>query len=226
MAAWLSSRLLAESGALHGFSTAAAGDMKDAAAREALLAAVAGGLPLATALQVHGARVVWGDATAAPEADALLVSRGLAAGVFTADCVPILLADPESQLAAAVHAGWRGTLAEAVTAAVRALLEAGARAASLRAAIGPHIRPCCYEVSPDLAATFAHRFGEGAVVRGPEPHLDLGELNRSQLVRAGLLEAHLELIDLCTACRREPRFYSYRRDGKVAGRQLSLVGWR
>ncbi|HUB07989.1 MAG TPA: polyphenol oxidase family protein [Myxococcales bacterium] len=220
MPRWLTARVLAEAGVPHAFSTAEAGDMKDPAARAAWLAAVAPGLPLATAKQVHGARAVWGDAAAAPEADALLARRGLAVGVFTADCVPILLADPAAGLAAAVHAGWRGTIAETAVTAVRALVEAGARVAELRAALGPHIRPCCYEVSEELAARFAARFGRAVVTRTPTPHLDLGAANRALLAELGLAAAHVETLAACTACARAPAFFSYRREKELSDRML------
>lgn len=184
------------------------------------------GLGFARVLQVHGARVVHLEAPCEPveEADAVLSTRpGLAACVSVADCVPVLLADPGSGAVAAVHAGWRGTLAHAPHAAVRAL--AGlTRAAPSRflAAIGPSIGPCCYEVSPDLAARFAGEIGP--VVRGGPigPHLDLWEANRLVLLEAGLRAEQVEVVGRCTSCDIGSLF-SHRRDHGRTGRHLAFI---
>src|SRR5512146_2739323 len=129
------------------------------------------GLRFARVRQVHGARAVRADAPTAPalEADVVVTQApGVAACVSVADCVPVLLADPETGAVAAVHAGWRGTLAGAAAEGVRALArEAGAPAARLLAAVGPSIGPCCYEVSADLAAQFRAALGEAVVRPGP-----------------------------------------------------------
>src|SRR5512138_221324 len=110
------------------------------------------GLGFARVRQVHGDRVVVMRAASEPadEADAIVsVVPGVAACVAVADCVPILIGDPRSGAVAAVHAGWRGTLARTAARAVEALaLEVGANPADLLAAVGPAIGPCCYEVSP------------------------------------------------------------------------------
>ena len=158
------SKMLEELGVVHGFSTAAAGDAKEAAVRESLVVAAGSSAPLATARQVHGVAVRLPGARFPEEADALLARPGQAVGVFTADCVPILLVDPEARLVAAVHAGWRGTLAGVVGAAVAELLRAGAKAESLRAALGPRIGACCYVVGEELAQRFAARFGPAVSV--------------------------------------------------------------
>ncbi len=222
MALLLRASNLDGAGLRHGFSTAEAGDAK-AAAVQARLAALAGiGAPIATARQVHGTAAVWAEGAAGAEADVLLVRRGFAAGVFTADCVPILLFDPEAGLGAAVHAGWRGTVAGAATAAVAALAAAGARRERTLAAIGPHVGPCCYAVGAELAERFVAAFGEG-VVR-PGPRLDLGLANRRALEAAGV--ARIEQLPGCTACARGdggPTFFSYRRERELSGRQLSFL---
>ncbi len=178
---------------------------------------------IATAVQVHGTNAVWADAAEGREADVLLVRPGGAAGVFTADCVPILLFDPRTRLGAAVHAGWRGTIARGPAAAVAALAGAGARPPDLLAAIGPRIGPCCYAVGEDLAARFAAAFGADVARRAPGgPFLDLGLANRRALAAAGV--ARIAEIAVCTACAGGGRaFFSYRRDGAIAGRQLSFL---
>jgi YfiH family protein len=188
------------------------------------------GLAFARVRQVHGARVVEAAGPSAPveEADAVVSARpGVAACVAVADCVPVLLADPSTGAVAAVHAGWRGTVALAAAAAVEALTAAGgARPSELLAAIGPSIGPCCYEVSEDLARQFEVAFGEGVVRRqGQGPRLDLWEANARALGAAGLLPERIERLGRCTACERD-LFFSHRRDGGATGRQVAWIAPR
>ncbi|MEN6601750.1 MAG: peptidoglycan editing factor PgeF [Bryobacteraceae bacterium] len=158
--------------------------------------------------------------------DALITDvAGLMVGVRTADCVPILLADPLRHAVAAVHAGWRGTVARIAARAVEAMAcEFGTRPSDLVAAIGPAIGPCCYEVGPDVANKFAGLVPELADCHGPA-HLDLPEINRMILASAGVPEAQIHAARLCTRCRAED-FYSFRREGERAGRMLTAIGVR
>lgn len=208
----LCSPLLARAGFEHGFSTRAADP-----ALEAALAA-------ASARQVHGSRVFWLRGDARPEgeeADALATEEARWVAVRTADCVPVLLADPRGGRVAAVHAGWRGSRARIAARAVDALEAAGARRGDLLAAIGPCIGRCCYEVSAELAERFAADFG--AAVRR-ERHLDLVRVNRITLLGAGLDPSKIQALEVCTRC--DERFHSYRRDGADAGRQFSYLRGR
>jgi YfiH family protein len=180
------------------------------------------GIGLATMRQIHSARIL--DARPGPNGDGdALIARGrsLALRVVTADCVPVLLAGPEA--IAAVHAGWRGLAAGILEAAVAAL---GDGERPLRALIGPSIGGCCYEVGPDVAEALAKRAGSAGVIldRGPgrRPHLDLGLAARLELGRAGVEQ--VTTIDACTRCDAE-RLWSYRREGKRAGRNVALI-WR
>lgn len=187
------------------------------------------GLGFARVRQVHGARCVRAGAATAPvdEADAVVsAAAGVAACVSVADCVPVLLADPVSGAVAAVHAGWRGTIARAAAEGARALArEAGAPAARLLAAVGPAIGPCCYEVSPDLAARFREALGEATVREGPPPRLDLWAANVAVLVAEGLAPERIEVLGRCTAC--EPSaFFSHRRDAGRTGRQVAFIAPR
>lgn len=187
------------------------------------------GLSFARVKQVHGARAVRLDAASPPAVEAdVVVSRtpGLAACVSVADCVPILVADPSTGLVAAVHAGWRGTLARAVAEAVRALAaEAGAPPSRLLASIGPSIGPCCYEVSPDLAARFAAEIGPEVVSARRAPALDLWAANAVILAAAGVPSSRIELLRRCTSCEREV-FFSHRRDAGRTGRQAAFIAPR
>ncbi|MEI8254250.1 MAG: peptidoglycan editing factor PgeF [Deltaproteobacteria bacterium] len=179
--------------------------------------------------QVHGASVitVHGDedavAVRARQADAL-VSRGagFAVGVRTADCAPVLLGDRVTGHAAAVHAGWRGVVANVVGEAVRAL---GKEPKNVIAAIGPSIGPCCFEVGDEVAISLASAAGDGIVLRkGPSnPHVDLWRAIEHQLRAAGV--GVVDTLGRCTVCESE-LFFSYRRDGQRSGRMLSAVAAR
>jgi polyphenol oxidase len=187
------------------------------------------GLSFARVRQVHGSRVHHAsepELRPSTEADAVVSARpGLAACVSVADCVPILVADPRSGAVAAVHAGWRGTLARVAEEAVRALLrEHGARAGDLLAAIGPSIGPCCYEVSPELAGRFRREIGPGSgEPRRRGSRVDLWLASESILKAAGLARERVEIIGRCTSC--EPDlFFSHRRDIGRTGRQVAFIG--
>lgn len=135
--------------------------------------------------------------------------------VFTADCLPVVLAraDGDGPAIAALHVGWRGLLAGIVEAGAAAL--GGGR---LVAAIGPGIGPCCYEVGDEVARSFRDRFGAGIVRRR---RLDLWGATEQALREAGA--GTVFRFDVCTACDPD-RFFSHRRDGERTGRQ-GLIGY-
>lgn len=184
------------------------------------------GLGFARARQVHGARVVHLRAPTEPddEADGVLsTAAGVAACVSVADCVPVLLADPRSGAVVAVHAGWRGTVARAAHAAVRALAGlAGGEPDRFLAAIGPSIGPCCYEVSSDLAARFAREIGPVVHQEPAGPRLDLWQANRRLLVEAGLRAECIDVVERCTSCD-IGSFFSHRRDRGRTGRHAAFI---
>jgi YfiH family protein len=156
------------------------------------------------------------------EADALISKdTGVIVGIRTADCVPILLADPFTGAVAAIHAGWRGTAEGIAASAVRSLVAAWQiDPRNLRAAIGPSISGCCYEVGPEVA----QRFG----IRTSHPvHLDLPAINEMQLRAAGV--SNIWKSGVCTFCAISGdahRFHSYRREREAAGRMVSFIGWQ
>jgi polyphenol oxidase len=191
-----------------------------------------------------------------PHADALMAhAPGILLGVQTADCVPILLADTRHRVVAAIHAGWRGTLARiAVKTLGRMRMEFGSSPSDIVAAIGPAIGRCCYEVGSDVARSFAAQFPNAAewfdgpfdqlaygedplwlpwLTRMPPGHvpppprvlLDLRASNRWQLIDAGVRESQIDVSDLCTACRTDLLF-SYRREGAKTGRMMNVIGMR
>ncbi|WP_242345307.1 peptidoglycan editing factor PgeF [Anaeromyxobacter terrae] len=186
------------------------------------------GLRFARVRQVHGTRVVRATAATPPaeEADGVVsVAAGVAACVSVADCVPVLVADPDGGAVAAIHAGWRGTIGLAAAEGVRALELEGADPARLVAAIGPSIGPCCYEVSSELAERFRARFGAEVVRGGAAVRLDLWRANLLALEEAGVCAERVDVLGRCTACERE-LFFSHRRDAGRTGRQVGFIAPR
>jgi YfiH family protein len=236
------------SGVRHGFSTRRGGvstgryatlnvggkwgDDPEHVAHNRRRLAAAGGFDLThlyTAKQVHGARVAlvvegtMPDRVAETEADVVATAvPGVVVGVYTADCVPILIADDDGRVAAA-HAGWRGTVKGVAAAAVEALVSVGAHRERLRAALGPSICARCFEVGDEVAEEFDAVAPE-AVMRfaGQRPHVDLWAANAQILVAAGMSPDAIDASPPCTMCEAE-RFFSYRRDGANIGQHLSFI---
>lgn len=195
--------------------------------------AVAAGFHLVRARQVHGTTLLdvgAGSSSPAGDADGLIAcTPGVAVAIATADCVPILLVAPERGVVAAVHAGWRGTMAGITADAISHLATRHAVASTaIHAALGPAIDGCCFEIEREIAVRFADRFGsevwscwrDGRPGKGT---LDLRAVNRHVLLSSGLDAARIRSVGPCTACGGGP-FASYRRQGSGAGRQLSWVG--
>jgi YfiH family protein len=215
-------------GLVHGFEQrlGPAGWEGREAARRRVATALADDGRLHFLHQVHGTAVRRAPWDGAPDGDVgLSTTPGELVEVETADCLPILLVDPESRSVAAVHAGWRGTAAGAARTGVAALVAAGARATSLIAALGPGIGVCCYEVGPEVREAFGP--GADAFFRpGPRgrEHLDVRAANEAQLLEAGLAKERLHHVADCTFCRAD-LYHSFRREGRGAGRMINFVGW-
>ena len=188
--------------------------------RRALAAAGGGAASLCLARQVHGAHALvvesaWPEREA-PRADALVTARpGLALGVTSADCAPVLVADPEAGIVAAAHAGWRGALAGIVEATVAAMSGIGAAPTRMIAAIGPCIAQDSYEVGAAFAASFMAQdpgnrrfFAAGGDGDDARLRFDLPAYVRSRALAAGI--ATVDVLGLDT-CADERRFFSHRR---------------
>lgn len=181
---------------------------------------------LFTVTQVHGDGVVPAlESTPETPADALWTATpGTAVGVRTADCLPVLLHDRGSGRVAAVHAGWRGVINELTAKTLEVWFSLGTRAEDVRAAIGPCIQRCCFEVDGELPQRFSAAFGAEVVVsvEGKEKkHLDLPRAVTLTLARAGVAAGHVAVLPHCTRC--DARFFSHRRDHGVTGRHLSFI---
>jgi len=187
---------------------------------------------LATVNQVHGENIIKVDEmnildVRSVHADAM-ISRvpGIAIGVETADCVPVLLYDPVMQAVAAVHAGWRSTVKKIVQKTVNRMHEEfGTESSRLIAAIGPAIGPECYEVDEPVMGPVRDAFSfwqEVSAPRGTDRWgLDLVKANKLELMQIGLSEKNIHSVGMCTACKKDS-FYSYRVEGKT-GRMLSVI---
>jgi YfiH family protein len=183
--------------------------------------------------QVHGNRVRRIDADydgSRPEGDGMVTAAsGIALGVFSADCVPILLLDSDAGVAGALHAGWRGVIANIAAEGVRAMAALGARRDRIRAATGPSIGQCCFEVDADLAARFAREVpGSDDHTRMGRPgklHLDLRAIISEQLRRAGLDPAAIAQVGPCTRCANDRYFSRRAAGGAITGLQMSFIGF-
>jgi hypothetical protein len=167
--------------------------------------------------QCHSADCVAARSGESALADGLWSDRPeLVLAVYTADCVPILIAAEDRR--AAVHAGWRGLATGVIDTAVSALAKPPRE---LTAWIGPAMAGCCYEVGAEVAVAVARRSGCDVVLetKGPRPHLDLPRAALAQLERAGICD--LRLLRHCTGCDPE-RWWSYRKT-PAAGRNYALI---
>jgi YfiH family protein len=188
---------------------------------------------LALLNQVHGSEVhsIGPDYDGARLAGDGMVTTvaGVALGIFTADCVPLLMVDTERRIAGAFHAGWRGTLAGIAGVGLRRIAAAGADLKRVVAALGPSIGPCCYEVDAALGERFAAAWPESRSRIGPgrpdKAMIDLRGILADQLIAGGLDPASISTVGPCTRCASE-RFFSRRAaDGRTCGLQLSFVGF-
>lgn len=187
---------------------------------------------LARCRQVHGDLICQanftgnGESQLIPTGDGLTTDRcGLLISVSTADCVPVLLFDPVRRAVSAVHAGWRGSYLNISAKAVDAMqTNYGSKPKDILSGIGPSIGPCCFEVGSDVWEKLerGYPYGKQVVVhgKGEKAWVDLAQLNRLQLIGAGLRPENIHDTGLCTAC--YPNlFYSFRRDGKKIGNMTS-----
>jgi purine-nucleoside/S-methyl-5'-thioadenosine phosphorylase / adenosine deaminase len=211
--------------------------------------------PLITLRQVHSdlIHVVRSRKSERFVGDGLITDlRGVALGILTADCFPVLLVDTKKKAVGAFHAGWRGTVKRIVEKGAGIMrLEFGSRPEDIHAAIGPGIQNCSFEVGEEVeeqfhsqfeyAAALFHRVQESDAVRERYPmlfmnqrapghgdpciklHLDLREANRRQLLAAGVPEENITALKDCTVCQLR-KFFSHRAERGKTGRQMALIG--
>ncbi len=183
--------------------------------------------------QVHGNvvhAVTRETAKLRPAGDGMVTDEpGVMLGIFSADCVPLLIVDAKRKIAGAFHCGWRGVIADIAVAGVDAMTRLGARVGDLSAAMGPSIGPCCFEVDAGLAERFCREI-PGATEharagRSGKAYLDLRALVRTQLLRAGLAPQNVASVGPCTRCASGQFFSRRAAGGKTTGLQMSFVGF-
>jgi polyphenol oxidase len=190
-------------------------------------------LAVVSVRQVHGtdallvAQPIEAGKIFAGEWDAVITNQvGVLVTVRTADCVPILIHDPIHHVVAAVHSGWRGSVAGIVPKTLmRMQQEFGAQPASIHVAIGPSAGPCCYEVDDAvLTRLHAYPFWKSVVRETVRGHalLDLREFVRRQTHAVGVPEQNMWTVRHCTICQPE-LFFSYRRDGVVRDTMMNGI---
>ncbi len=179
---------------------------------------------------------------------------GLLLAIKTADCVPVLVADVKRRVVGAFHAGWRGTVARIAEKGIGEMRrQFDSQPHDLRAAIGPSIRRCCYQVGSEVRAEFDSQFSyscelfeevfdadaihvrypmlfltaraPGHSELGPELHLDLVEANYRQLKNAGMRAEDISIVGGCTACD-TTRYFSHRAEFGKTGRMMAAIGIR
>ncbi len=145
-------------------------------------------------------------------------------GVFTADCVPIILVDEVQGTIAALHSGWKGTLNNILKNGIKTMLENhGCKPENIKAFIGPHNKNCCYEVSEELIDTFkGSEIFKGEVISSGR-YLDLQRCIEIELLKCGVRLENIIAINLCTYCSDNRKLYSYRKKDESEGRLFSFV---
>jgi YfiH family protein len=214
-------------------------------------------LPLVTVRQIHSDLIhCVSQVPRQPlSGDGLVtITPGILLGVLTADCLPVILVDTKRRAVGVFHAGWRGTVKRIVEKGIGEMRRHfGTKPADLKAAIGPGIRGCCYQVGPEMQAAFESQFGYADALfretkerdeihekypllfltaRAPghselpkQIFLDLAEANRRQLLDAGVLTKNIADFGLCTRCHVDA-FFSHRKEKGVTGRMMAAVGIR
>ena len=169
--------------------------------------------------------------------DAIIaVNSGLYPSIKTADCLPILIIDPVTQISAAIHAGWRGTVLRITRKVVLTLInDFGCNQENLIVALGPAIGHCCYEVDQKvleplfLTIPWAEKFTAQTDIDPQQflgkKRLDLVGINHQELIDLGILPENTHIVKMCTSCN-ENKLFSYRRDGERSGRSIAVTGFR
>jgi YfiH family protein len=172
---------------------------------------------LATVKQIHSDHVLLVESPGPQgEGDALISKLpGVGLAIRTADCLPILIADPRNRAVAAVHAGWRGVVSQIASKTIHEMCHRfDSEPEDLVVAIGPGIGECCFEVGPEVAAQFQ---------LSGRTKVDLIETTCRQLGHIGVSREQISTSGLCSYCNRE-LFESYRRDREASGRMVAMIG--
>ncbi len=174
--------------------------------------------------QIHGDDVIVAvnspaACQACPDADAYITNeRNLPIAIRTADCVPVFMYDPLHKVIGLAHAGWKGTVKGIAVKTLNILQDKfNSQGSDVQVAIGPCIRPCCYQVG----AEFKEHFPQDITERNGHLYVDVAANNRRQLIEAGVSPANISDCGICTCC--DTNYFSFRRDAAKAGRMISLM---
>lgn len=159
------------------------------------------------------------------QGDGLITARKeCAVGVFTADCVPILLYDSVRNIVSAVHSGWRGTVSGIILNAIEKMVqEYGCKVKDIYAIIGPHNRSCCYEIGEDVSEIFKKNElfkYENIFINGC---LDIEKCVIKQMCSKGVPRENIKVMNFCTYCNDKVRMHSYRKSKELSGRMFSFI---
>lgn len=160
------------------------------------------------------------------EGDAIITNeKGVIIGVFTADCVPIILVDENNGVGAAIHSGWRGTFDSITFKTIKKMEEEyNIDVKNIKAYIGPHIRKCCYEVSEELKLQFINKkanIDKENLCEGKNLSLEACILD--DFKRAGVSENNINTLELCTYCSDNIKLHSYRKSAGSYGRMFAFI---
>jgi hypothetical protein len=164
------------------------------------------------------------------EADGYVTNLpGLPLAVFTADCTPLLLQEPEAGIVGAIHCGWRSTVADIMAVALAQIEVLGGQARYLRAAIGPCIRVCCFQTGPEVVKAIDDLLGgDSQGLYHPDTQapgkfrVDLAQTVKCRLIQLGVLEENIDDLGQCTMCHPE-RYWSHRAMGAARGSQANII---
>lgn len=159
------------------------------------------------------------------EGDAIITDeKNVAVGVFTADCVPIIIVNEEKEVIAAIHSGWKGTFNSIVTNTINKMKEElYIDISKTKVYIGPHIRQCCYEVSEELKERFINHTGISKEILFKGRNLSMEECILKDLRTVGIKENNIYSLNLCTHCEKDIKLHSYRGTNGTYGRLFSFV---
>ena len=180
--------------------------------------------------QIHSDKILVykskGESIKDEEGDAIITNeKNVIIGVFTADCVPIILVDEENNAAAAIHSGWRGTFESVTFKTIEKMKkEFGTSEKNLKAYIGAHIRKCCYEISEELKLNFIEKktsIEEEELFKGR--NLNLEACIVDDLKKAGVPDSNINSLNLCTYCSDDIKLHSYRKSQGAYGRMFGFI---
>lgn len=160
------------------------------------------------------------------EGDAIITNeKNVIIGVFTADCVPVILVDEKNEVIGAIHSGWRGTFDSITAKTIKKMKEEfNVDESSIKAYIGPHIRKCCYEVSEELKLNFIEKKKEISEEKlFNKRNLNLEACIVNDLISVGVKEQNINSINLCTYCSETVKLHSYRKSKGSYGRMFSFI---